>query len=69
VRAYHPHITLARAKGEGRDGALKSLRVRVPQATNFAGFRATEFLLYESHTMPEGAKYEVRGRFQLGVTG
>jgi RNA 2',3'-cyclic 3'-phosphodiesterase len=69
VRPYHPHITLARAKAEGRDGALKALRVRVPQATKFAGFRATEFLLYESHTMPEGAKYEVRGRFQLGVTG
>lgn len=69
TRPYHPHITLARAKGEGRDRALKALEVRVPQGAKFAGFRATEFLLYESHTMQEGAKYEVRGRFQLSGTG
>jgi RNA 2',3'-cyclic 3'-phosphodiesterase len=65
TRPYHPHITLARAKGDGRSGAIRALEVRVPQGGKFAGFRAAEFLLYESHTMPEGAKYEVRGRFEL----
>jgi RNA 2',3'-cyclic 3'-phosphodiesterase len=69
ARPYHPHITLGRAKGEGRDGALKALLARVPREAKFAGFRATELLLYESHTMLEGAKYEVRGRFELSGTG
>ena len=68
-RPYHPHITLARAKGEGRGRPLKALQYRVPQGRRFTGFRATEFLLYESHTLPEGAKYEVRGRFALGTAG
>ena len=68
-RPYHPHITLARAKGEGRGKPLKALRDRVPLGGRFAGFRAAEFLLYESRTLPEGAKYEVRGRFTLGPAG
>jgi 2'-5' RNA ligase len=68
-RAYHPHITLARAKGEGRGRPLKALEDRVPQGQRFAGFTATEFLLYESHTMQEGAKYDVRGRFALPAAG
>jgi 2'-5' RNA ligase len=65
-RPYHPHITLARAKGEGRGRPLRTLQDRVPHGVRFAGFTAAEFLLYESHTRPEGAEYEVRGRFALG---
>jgi 2'-5' RNA ligase len=68
-RPYHPHITLARAKGEGRGRPLGNLQHRMPHQTRLTGFRATEFLLYESHTRPEGAKYEVRGRFALGAAG
>ncbi len=100
-RPYHPHITLARAKGEGRGGPLRALQERmlrdgrahgvakvraVPpfrdetpegwgthsppgEQRRFGGFSATEFLLYESHTRPEGAEYEVRGRFPLGTDG
>lgn len=67
ARPFHPHITLARAKGDGRSAALRVLLERVPQKTVFAGFTATEFLLYESHTRPEGAEYEVRGRFPLAA--
>lgn len=65
TRPFHPHITLARAKGDIRSGTLRVLQERVPQKAVFAGFTATEFLLYESHTLPEGAEYEVRGRFAL----
>ena len=68
-RPYHPHITLARAKGEGRGRSLKALQDRMPQSSRFTGFRAKEFLLYESHTLPEGAKYDVLGRFALGAGG
>jgi RNA 2',3'-cyclic 3'-phosphodiesterase len=96
-RPYHPHITLARAKAEGRGGALRALLERLRQGgtgmkvaedsaivgqksrtlgtsispveqPRFTGFTATEFLLCESFTRPEGAKYEVRGRFRLGST-
>jgi RNA 2',3'-cyclic 3'-phosphodiesterase len=66
-RPYHPHITLARAKGDGRDRALRKLKERVPQTMRFTGFTATEFLLYESHTRPEGAEYEPRARFPLAM--
>jgi 2'-5' RNA ligase len=68
-RPYHPHITLARTKGEGRGRPLRALQDRVPHGLRFTGFTAAEFLLYESHTRPEGAEYEVRGRFALGQAG
>lgn len=67
TRPFHPHITLARAKGDGRSSALRVLMERMPQRAAFAGFTAAEFLLYESHTRPEGAEYEVRARFQLAA--
>lgn len=63
-RAYHPHITLARAKSDGRK-RLKELKDRIQAAPTLPAFSATEFLLYESHLGPGGAKYEVRGRFPL----
>lgn len=65
IRPYHPHITLARVKGEGRGKPLRALQTRIQRQPAFTGFTATEFLLYESHTRPEGADYEVRARFPL----
>lgn len=65
-RAFHPHITLARAKGRKRFQGVpapRSLREKPPR---FSEFEAREFLLYESFTEPEGSKYEVRARFGLG---
>lgn len=61
-RPYHPHITLARAKG-GR-GPLKALKSRVTKAP-FSGFAAREFVLYESHLGREGSRYEIREHFPL----
>jgi 2'-5' RNA ligase len=94
TRPYHPHITLARAKGENKERQLRALQERmgfgipgsrirtrgtrdkaaqgwgtrksVEERAGFSEFAAGEFLLYESHTRPEGAEYEVRGRFKLG---
>lgn len=64
-RPFHPHITLARAKGRatfrGAPGS-PSGREKPPE---FAGFEAREFLLYESFTEPSGARYEVRSRYVL----
>jgi len=78
VRPYHPHITLARAKGDGRGKFSGSRGSKIGiggsgllsgQPTRFAGFRATEFVLYEGHTRPEGAEYLARGRFVLSAPG
>jgi 2'-5' RNA ligase len=65
TRPFHPHITLARAKGQGR-GALKA---RIESQPVFTRFVAHEFLLYESHLSPSGARYEIRERFALGGQG
>jgi RNA 2',3'-cyclic 3'-phosphodiesterase len=76
ARPYHPHITLARAKGDGRgessslQGSKIGIGGRRPlsgQPIRFAGFRATEFVLYESRTLPEGAEHLARGRFVLSA--
>lgn len=66
TRVYHPHITLARAKGDGRR-QLKELKSKIRGFSAFTPFVAKEFLLYESHLGPGGSKYEVRARFGLGA--
>jgi RNA 2',3'-cyclic 3'-phosphodiesterase len=76
IRPFHPHITLARkaaSKHSDEQGNKKAgLKARdltylIATAGNcrFSPFTACEFLLYESHTRPEGAQYEVRARFSL----
>jgi 2'-5' RNA ligase len=62
-RPYHPHITLARAKG-GRS-ALTALKPRIGDVTPFSAFAAQEFLLYESFPGRGGSRYEVRERFSM----
>ena len=64
TRPYHPHITLARAKGAA-SRTLAVLQNRAGRLPSLSRFTATEFLLYESHTLAEGAQYEVRGHFTL----
>ncbi len=66
TRPFHPHITLARAKGQGRGMELRELKGRIRSQTSFTRFTAREFLLYESHLGPGGAKYEEQARFGLG---
>jgi 2'-5' RNA ligase len=64
ARPYHPHITLARAKGQGR--GLRQLRAKLKEPPRFRGFVAEEFVLYESFTGGAGSRYEIRARFPLG---
>jgi 2'-5' RNA ligase len=61
TRPFHPHITLARAKGQG----LKTLQNRALSQPAFACFTAREFILYESFLAPGGARYEMRESFNL----
>jgi 2'-5' RNA ligase len=63
-RPYHPHITLARAKGGNRE-ALRKLKARITKNVAFPRFTAAEFLLYEAFLGPGGSRYEVRERFRL----
>jgi len=64
-RPFHPHITLARAKGQGRGTDLRKLLNKAGSGPPFTPFLGREFLLYESHTGAAGAKYEIRRRFAL----
>ncbi len=65
TRSFHPHITLARAKGHGRGTDLRELKGRIRSQPSFTRFTAREFVLYESHFGPAGAQYEVKARFGL----
>jgi len=68
VRPFHPHITLARKSGSEGAGLQRTPLgplARWAKPTRLTPFAAHEFLLYESHTDPEGARYQVRGRFSL----
>jgi len=64
-RPFHPHVTLARAKGDNRQ-ALQKLKARTSPNVTFPRFTAAEFLLYEAFLGPGGSRYEVRERFPLG---
>jgi 2'-5' RNA ligase len=64
MRPFHPHITLARAKGQGHAQQLRALKARTRRQPTFTRFVAQEFLLYESHLSPTGSRYEIRERFR-----
>lgn len=65
-RPYHPHVTLARAKGDDRARALRKLKSRIKPDAEFPPFTASEFLLYEAFLGPGGSRYEIRERFPIG---
>lgn len=64
-RPFHPHITLARAKGGARTHALRQLKTKVKSGETFPAFTPYEFLLYEVFLGAGGSRYEIRERFPL----
>lgn len=79
ARAYSPHLTLAR-EGSGRPAGARADRTKPKmyelkaqvdadealREADFGTMQATEFFLYRSETLPEGAKYTKLARFPLG---
>lgn len=64
-RPFHPHITLARAKGRKRFRGVPAPRSWRDNPPKFTPFEGRELLLYESFTESSGSRYEVRARFVL----
>ena len=65
LRPFHPHITLARSKGQDRRQLLRRLTTRIHPEPDFTTFVSTEFLLYEAFLGAPASRYEVRERFPL----
>lgn len=78
ARPYAPHLTLARtgsgrpqgARGDRSKPKMYALKQRLEQAPalaqmDFGTMQATEFVLYQSETRPEGARYTKLARFPL----
>lgn len=65
ARPYRAHITLARAKNRDGRKTIGRLRRATEQQRLSAGWKAKEFLLYESQLSPGGSRYVVRERFAL----
>lgn len=64
-RPFHPHITLARAKGDAGRRDMERLQRRISRPPRFNPFLAGEFVLFESFLGDSGARYDVRERFPL----
>jgi 2'-5' RNA ligase len=62
-RRYHPHVTLARAKGDHARQGFVRLTAKANTVAKFPAFTAREFLLYEAFLGAGGSRYEVRERF------
>jgi len=64
-RPFHPHVTLARAKGDRRSSSIRALKSKISLQPHFGSFAAQTFQLYEAFLGPSGSRYEVREQFTL----
>ena len=62
-RPYHPHATIGRVKKQLRD--TPKVLAGIPLGLPTAEKTADHFVLYRSHTLPEGAHYEVLKNYLL----
>jgi 2'-5' RNA ligase len=71
-RPFWPHVTVARARAEGR-GSTQPMRVEVPPGpapTEHTGlFNGVRVSLYRSELQPSGARYVPLAQVQLPRTG
>jgi 2'-5' RNA ligase len=64
TKPFVPHITLARLN-EGANAAPVAAYLRQSLPLEATHFNCTEFALYASETLPEGARYRVLERYPL----
>lgn len=63
-RAYHPHLTLARARHPRGDAGLSQCAVAL-EGVAIGAQQVTEAVLFQSHTSSKGATYEAMARGRL----
>ena len=62
-RPFQPHATIGRVKWKSRD--LGPLLAKVPFEGSTPAKTADHFVLYQSHLLPEGARYEILKTYPL----
>jgi RNA 2',3'-cyclic 3'-phosphodiesterase len=65
AEAFHPHLTLARARGRAGDAALSRCR-RALRDHALGAFRLERLALYRSELLVTGSRYTVLADFPLG---
>ena len=63
ARLFQPHVTIGRVKRKSQD--LRSLLLKVPLAWPTPEKTADHFVLYQSHYLPEGVRYEILKTYAL----
>jgi len=65
TKSFHPHLTLARAKGPFRDGRKVTQWQERWKETDFGVSVISEITLYQSRTLPEGSIYKALHRIPI----
>ncbi len=60
-RPFHPHVTLGRLKG--KSGQMESILTKSKVELPATEKTISHFCLYQSHCLPEGARYEVLKKY------
>jgi RNA 2',3'-cyclic 3'-phosphodiesterase len=63
ARPFQPHVTIGRVKWKSQD--LKTLVTKVPFEGPTLAKTADHFVLYQSHLLPEGVRYEILETYPL----
>ena len=67
TRAFHPHVTLGRAKPDGGAGAFRGMDVLMASMTFSSEVRVHTLDLMQSRPTPSGTRYSVVTGARLGV--
>jgi 2'-5' RNA ligase len=63
ARPFQPHATIGRVKWKSKD--FKPLAAKIPFPLSAPAKTADHFVLYQSHLLPEGVRYEILETYPL----
>ena len=63
TRSFQPHATIGRVKWKSKD--FKPLVTKIPFELPIPAKTADHFVLYQSHLLPEGVRYEILKTYSL----